>query len=382
MKMNKLFYAFILAVVFGATGILSSCRKELKPIPEQEENILPPDPIASVKGFYIVNEGNMNMNKASLDYMDYTTGNYRRNIYNKANPAVVKGLGDVGNDIGVYGSKLYVVVNISNKVEVMDVKTGKRITQININNCRYITFDKGKAYVSAYLGKVGDPNATQGIVAQIDTSSLTEIKRVDVGRQPEEMAIVGQKLYVANSGGYSPQQYERTISVVDLNTFSVLKNIDVAINLHRLKADKYGDLYVTSRGNYYDIPSKMYVIDTKTDQVKKIFDFAVSNLVIDGDVAYYYGSDWNYNEAKFVVTYGMLNVKDELLLDRKFISDGTDKSITIPYGIAVHPVTKDVFVTDAKNYVSPGTVYCFDPSGKKKWSVTTGDIPAHFAFIY
>lgn len=382
MKMNKLFYAFILAVVFGVTGCLTSCRKELKPIPEQEENILPPDPITSVKGFYIVNEGNMNMNKASLDYMDYTTGNYRRNIYNKANPAVVKGLGDVGNDIGVYGSKLYVVVNISNKVEVMDVKTGKRITQININNCRYITFDKGKAYVSAYLGKVGDPNATQGIVAQIDTSSLTEIKRVDVGRQPEEMAIVGQKLYVANSGGYSPQQYERTISVVDLNTFSVVKNIDVAINLHRLKVDKYGDLYVTSRGNYYDIPSKMYVIDTKTDQVKKIFDFAVSNLVIDGDVAYYYGSDWNYNEAKFVVTYGMLNVKDELLLDRKFISDGTDKSITIPYGIAVHPVTKDVFVTDAKNYVSPGTVYCFDPSGKKKWSVTTGDIPAHFAFIY
>ena len=51
------------------------------------------------------------------------------------------------------------------------------------------------------------------------------------------------------------------------------------------------------------------------------------------------------------------------------------------YGLAVNPETKEIFVTDAKNYVSPGTLYCFSPDGKKKWSVTTGDIPAHFAFL-
>ncbi|TKC09288.1 YncE family protein [Pedobacter frigoris] len=370
----------ILLIAFSV--LMASCRKDLKPIPEEQQQVIPPDPLSTVKGFYLVNEGNMNMNKASLDYMDYTKGIYRRNIYNEVNPSIVKGLGDVANDIGVYGSKLYIVVNVSNKVEVLDVRTGKRITQINITNCRYITFKDGKAYVSAYLGKVGDPKAPNGVVVQIDTVSLTEVKRVDVGRQPEEMAIVGQKLYVANSGGYSPGAYERTVSVVDLNSFAVIKNIAVAINLHRLKADQYGDLYVTSRGDYYDIPSKMFVIDTKTDEVKKTFDIAVSNLVIDGDIAYYYGSEWSYDEAKFTVTYGMLNVKNETLMDRGFISDGTDKSITIPYGIAVHPITKEVFVTDAKNYVSPGKLYCFNTAGQKKWTVTTGDIPAHFAFIY
>jgi DNA-binding beta-propeller fold protein YncE len=370
-------------VILIAFSILTiSCRKDLKPIPEQQQQVLPPDPVSSIKGFYLVNEGNMNMNKASLDYMDYTTGIYRKNIYNQANPAVVKGLGDVANDIGVYGSKLYVVVNVSNKVEVLDVKTGQRISQINITNCRYITFNNGKAYVSAYLGKVGDPKAPNGIVAQIDTTSLTEVKRIDVGRQPEEMAIVGQKLYVANSGGYSPAAYERTVSVIDLNSFTVIKLIDVAINLHRLKADRYGDLYVTSRGNYYDIPSKLFVIDTQTDQVKKTFDIGVSNMAIDGDIAYFYGTAWSYDTGKNTITYGMLNVKDEVVLNKTFITDGTDKSISIPYGIAVHPITKEVFVTDARNYVSPGTLYCFDPNGKKKWSVTTGDIPAHFAFTY
>ena len=42
-----------------------------------------------------------------------------------------------------------------------------------------------------------------------------------------------------------------------------------------------------------------------------------------------------------------------------FIKDGTDASIKHPYGIAVNPVTKDIYVTDAKSYVVSGTVYCF-----------------------
>lgn len=381
MKRAKLnIMRLVLVVVLGCLTV--ACRKDLKPIPEQRQAILPADPSAQIRGFYVVNEGNMNMNKASLDYLDYTTGIYRRNIYNEANPEVVKGLGDVANDIGVYGSKLYVVVNVSNKVEVLDAKSGKRIKQINIINCRYITFNEGKAYVSAYLGKVGDPKAANGIVAEIDTTALTETRRIEVGRQPEEIAIVGQKLYVANSGGYSPKSYERKVSVIDISSFTVIKQIDVDINLHRLKADQYGDLYVTSRGNYYDIGSKLFVIDTKTDLIKKSFDMPVGNLAIDGDIAYFFSTGWSYNTGKNNITYGMFNVKDEVLMDKKFITDGTDKGITVPYGIAVHPITKEVFVTDAGSYVSPGTLYCFDINGRKKWSVTTGDIPAHFAFIY
>lgn len=362
--------------------IYSSCRKASQPIPEEVKTLLPADPASVVKGFYLLNEGNMNMNKASLDYLDYTTGEYRRNIYNQTNPEVTKGLGDVGNDIGIYGSKVYVVVNVSNKVEILNARTGKRISVITIANCRYVTFHNGKAYVSAYLGKVGDPNAPNGAVDEIDTASLQITRKVTVGRQPEEMAIVGEKLYVANSGGYSPPNYERTVSVVDLATFTELKRIDVAINLDRVKADKYGDIYVTSRGDYYKIPSKLFVIDTKTDQVKKEFDFGVSNLWIDDDIAYMYSYEFSYITGGNVTTYSMLNVKDETVINRKFITDGTETQIKVPYGIAVNPITKEVLVTDAKDYVTPGTLYCFDVNGKKKWSVTAGDIPAHFAFAY
>jgi DNA-binding beta-propeller fold protein YncE len=81
------------------------------------------------------------------------------------------------------------------------------------------------------------------------------------------------------------------------------------------------------------------------------------------------------------VTYGIVDVARKEIVTRNFITDGTERSIRIPYGIAVNPVSKDIYVTDAKNYVSPGTLYCFDREGKQKWNVRTGDIPAHFVLL-
>lgn len=368
--------AFVLAVL-----LISSCRKDPQPLPATVVRV-EADPSSAIKGFYLVNEGNMNMNKASLDYLDIQNGLYTRNLYNQVNPDATRGLGDVGNDIGVYGSKLYVVVNVSNKVEVLNAKTGKKIGQINITNCRYIQFYKGKAYVSAYLGQVGDPNAPNGAVDEIDTTNLTIDRIVEVGRQPEEMVILNDKIYVANSGGYSPKNYESTLSVIDINTFREIKRIPVAINLHRVKADRYGDLYVTSRGDYYTVPSKLFVIDTHTDQVKKVFDIAVSNLTIDDDLAYIFATAWNYTTGKNTISYNLIDVNTETVLTKSYIADGTEKNIKIPYGIAVNPINKDVYLTDAKDYVSPGKLHCYNSSGRLKWSVTTGDIPAHFAFVY
>src|SRR5574344_909952 len=138
-------YILILMIVIA----VQSCRKaDVIVIPDSVPVSEPQ--YTSISGFYLLNEGNMGMNKCTLDYYDYTTGTYTRNIYGNANPSVPKELGDVGNDIAIYGSRLYAVINCSNKVEVMDVSTTKRIGQIDIPNCRYIRFSGGYAYVTSY----------------------------------------------------------------------------------------------------------------------------------------------------------------------------------------------------------------------------------------
>ncbi|ACU61404.1 YncE family protein [Chitinophaga pinensis] len=369
----------LLLLLLAAIAGLSACRKGNGIIPGEETQVGEPDTLRN--GFYLLNEGNMGMNLSTLDYYDRSTGIYKSNIYSQINPGATKELGDVGNDIGIYGSKLYAVINMSDKVDVLDAHSAKRIGQISIRNCRYITFYKGKAYVSSYAATIGDASAGAGYIAEVDTATFQILRTVTVGRQPEEMAIVGDKLYIANSGGYSPPRYERTVSVVDMNTFKETKRIDVAINLHRVKADKYGDVYVTSRGDYYNIHSKLYVIDTQKDIVKDSFNLAASNLAIAGDSAYVYSAEWSYITNKNTVSYAIINVKNETKVTDNFITDGVDKEIKTPYGIAIDPENGDIYVTDAKNYLLPGTLYCFSKAGRKRWSVTAGNIPAHFAFI-
>ncbi|MDT0678531.1 YncE family protein [Autumnicola musiva] len=347
--------------------------------PDDDDDDEPVESDDAVRGFYLLNEGNMSMNKASLDYMDFETGEYRRNVFSQANPNLVGGLGDVGNDIGIYGSKLYVVVNASNKVEVLDADTGVRLKQIDIDNCRYITFYRGKAYLSTYLGNIGDPNAQNGMVAEIDTTSLEITRRVEVGRQPEELVAYNDKIYVANSGGYSPPDYESTISVIDLQDFTETRRIEVAINLHRLKIDSQGDLYVTSRGDYYEIPSRLFVIDTQTEEVKETFDVGVTDLTIHNDIAYMYSTEFSYITGDYNITYTMLDTQTETFLEDSFINEEFREQIEMPYGIAIHPETDEVFITDAKDYVTPGNLYCFS-NGELKWKVQTGDIPAYITF--
>ena len=380
---NLFFFVYFLPLLMVAT----SCREDELVVPT-EYDIIPETPSEStrIRGFYLVNEGNMGSNKCTLDYFDYFTGLYARNFYAERNPAVIKELGDVGNDIGIYGSKMYVVVNCSHKVEVLDARSGVRLGQIDIPNCRYVRFHRGKAYVSAYVGPVLiDPNAPKGAVYEVDTASIQVTRKVIVGYQPEEMEVVDDYMYVANSGGYRAPGYDNTVSVIQMTDFKQIRQIEVGINLHRLKKDGYKQLWVSSRGDHMGRPSRLYVLDSKNPynrmEVTDTIPVACSNMAIRGDSLYYYATEWNSFTASNTISYGIINVRTHEIVSTNFITDGTDREIIIPYGIAVHPETGDIFVTDAKNYVSSGTLYCFGPDGRKKWSVRTGDIPAHIAFL-
>ena len=368
--------------------VLFACREIELVVPTEYELLpgVPIDPDARPAGMYLLNEANMGSNKSSIDYVDFRNAYYVRNIYAERNPEVVKELGDVGNDIQIYGNKLYAVINCSHKVEVMDVRTCKRIGQVDIPNCRYIRFAKGKAYVSAYVGPVAiDPNAQLGAVYEVDTASLAVTRKVTVGYQPDELEVLGEYLYVANSGGYRAPDYDSTVSVVEIYGMKQIQKIPVGINLHRIRKDRYGKLWVTSRGDYNTIPSRLYVLDRKDKNskemvVKDTLDIPCSEMYIQGDSLYFYSVEWNKQTERNTVTYGIIDVRTGQLVTDHFITDGTEQDIVIPYGICVHPTTGDIYVTEAKNYVSSGVLHCYDRHGKKKWSVRTGDIPAHMAF--
>ena len=366
-----------------------SCRTDDYIVYMEDEDTGVKTEQTEVLGMYVLNEGNMGSNKCTLDYLDLSsqdgTIHYLRNIYAERNPNEVKELGDVGNDAQIYGSRLWLVINCSNKVEVLRASDAVKIGKIDVPNCRSVAFHEGYAYVSSYVGPVNvSQDAPLGEVYKIDTLTLKTVAKVTVGYQPEELAVVGDKLYVANSGGYRVPDYDRTVSVIDLKTFQEERKIDVAPNLHRLRADKYGQLWVTSRGDYYEeSPQLFWLAPDAQGQMQKTgtINIPVSDMCIVDDSLYFMGSSFNYTTMKNERTMGIVNVRTHQVVSTQLSSSKEAASIVQPYGIIVHPTHRDFYLMDAKNYLSSGELLHFTPDGTFDYKVNTGDIPAHAVFL-
>ncbi|MET3112643.1 YVTN family beta-propeller protein [Pedobacter sp. CG_S7] len=340
-----------------AVGILGACKKNDAIVIEPEI------PKAERRGLYVLNEGIMNSNNSTLTYYNYENHALIADQFSTVNG---RGLGDTGNDIKLYGSKMYIVVNVSSTLEIINHKTGLSIKKIDLKDGttgrlpRYIVFNKNKAYISSY----------DGTIAVLDTASLAIEKYIKVGRNPEQMAIANGKLYVANSGGLDYPNYDNTVSVVDLATMTEIKKITVVENPGGVVADQYGDVYVLSTGNYETVQSSLATIDSKTDLVKTQVDFSGGSMVVNGDFMYVTATG-----SKIKV----FNTKTEKMEKENFISDGT--KFTYMYGIAVDELTGEVFVTDAKDFITSGEVFCFDKDGNKKYSIKTGLLPNNIVFV-
>lgn len=375
----KHFYPLLAILLF--LTLAAGCREQDTIFIPEEVTVTTPL-FAETDGFFLLNEGNMGSNKATLDRFEYSTGVYTRNIFGMANPDVPKELGDVGNDLAIYGSKMYAVVNCSNKVEVMDAHTARRIGQIDIPNCRRIRFSGPYAYVTSYAGPVEiNPDYTQrGYVAKVDTATLQVVDTCLVGFQPDGLEIAGSKIYVCNSGGYMVPNYENTISVIDLDTFREEGRVEIAINLDRIVADRRGRLWISSRGNYYGVSSALYCYDTRKQRLVHSLPIPVGDMTICGDSIYVVANSFSFAEGEAAWTSAIVDTETASVMRNSLVTDGSQTAIRKPYCIAVNPVTHEIYITDARTFVNPGWLYCYSPEGSLRWSVRTGDAPAHITF--
>ncbi|MDA3614534.1 DUF5074 domain-containing protein [Polluticaenibacter yanchengensis] len=329
--------SFILTAI-----LLVSCRKDenVEVVPEISQ------------GFYVLSEGLFNRNNTTLGYYDYYTKTFTPNIYKAVNGS---DLGDNGTDVIQYGSKLYVVMSGSAYVAVAEAGTVKKIKNIDFKNAsgvnkepRYAVGYKGKVYVSNY----------DKTVSVIDTATLSIVKNIPVGDdKSESLAVYNNKLFVANSGFGSG----KTVSVIDLNTDTFLKDIEVGKNPFNVAVNSRGEVYISHRSDWLD-PSYVpvtYIIDGVNLQVKTKLAAAVSSssIRIHKDIAYLFDS---YGSAGILRTYNSIS---NVIIKEKFITDNT--VIEAPYGLNIDDEKNYVFITDAKDYVSPGAVYGFDNTGKR-----------------
>ena len=356
LKKEIKFYQAVFVLIFPF--VLFSC-----------ETIQPEDPPEdSVFNIWVLNEGLMNGNNGSITAYNTITSEKIDDIYSHVNK---QQLGDVANDILLYGSKVYVAVNISSQICVIDSKSGVLIKQLPImtggigSQPRQIASHNGKIYVCCF----------DGSVVKIDTTSLMIEDTKQAGRNPDGICVANNKLYVSNSGGLDYPNYDNTVSVFDLNSFSEIKKIRVRMNPTQIKADKKGNVYVVSNGNYGDVLPCLQRINSATDDVEKVFnEIEISGFDIYNNYLYFYVYD--YFSGKTL--YQILDLLQDEITNENFISDSD--SPQTPYGISVNPHTGDIYLFDALDYTSKGDVYCFGQNGKKRFKFEAGIIPKKAVF--
>lgn len=181
-------YLLGLAVLLMGTAVMTSCD----PAEDYPETYLQ----VYSTGAYVVNSGNMGSKiESSLTAIDYASSTATQNVFKAANG---RSLGDTANDGIVYGNKIYLAVDQSNTIEVIDKKTKRSIKQIKTTDLlgnaegvepRHIIADGGKVYFTTY----------GGYVAAVDTTSFALQKKWKVGSYPEGLVIAHGNIYVANS---------------------------------------------------------------------------------------------------------------------------------------------------------------------------------------
>ena len=319
----------------------------------------PQPPLPQTAGVFILNRGSWNANNASLSYYNIMERTMIPNVYKTVNGS---DLGDSAEQMLIYGSKIYVTVTTSSRLVVLD-QTGKLLKELPVTNDanaplspRGLAADKGKVYVSYYDGEA---------VAALDTASLTIEKTTLVGRYPERLAVAGGKLYVANSGGGDYPDYGHTVSVVDLESFSVEKEIDVVINPVRLAADSRGDVYLISMGDYGATPNKLQRIDGATGEVSTLGNGSLFSLA--NDKLYVIDAPWGATSVG-CKKYDLLT---ETVESENFLAETPAGGFTAISAISVDPLTGKIYITDSGNYTSTGTLHIFSSDGKLETSVDT-----------
>ncbi len=320
-----------------------------------------PNPVTPpAKGLYVISEGNSSANNAKLGFYNLGTSTFSGDYFIQQNPTETA-LGNTSNDAIVYGGKLYIVMNVSSQVLVLNAYTGTLIKRIdfgaapNFKLPRYAASARGKVYVTAY----------DNTVNIIDTTALTLGTAITVGQDPEGIAVHGNYLYVANSGGLNYPNVDSTVSVIDLNTNAEIKKIKVGYNPNKVEVASNGDVYVSAYGVFGVSNASISVINSTTNTLKTTLGatYQYSHVRIFGNTAYFFN---NYGGAGTAKVY---NTDTNADIRAEFITDGT--VITTPYGINVDEQNGDVYIMDAKDYTTAGAVTCFDKDGKKKFSFAT-----------
>jgi len=315
MKINKL---LVLALLI--TAFFTSCDNtdDDLPLPEIEGDY--------AGGILISHEGTFTDGVGSISFISKDYQIVENNVFSNVNERT---LGTIAQSMAFNGDLAYIIVNVSNQIEVVNRYTFESVATIDtgLSNPRYMAISNGKGYVTNW----GDfTPSDDDYLAVIDLTSNTVIDTINTSYLPEEIVAQGNKVYVATGIFGNGDK----VDVINTETDVLEESITVGNSPNSLQLDNQGDLWVLSSENLIEI-------NTSNDEISKAISLnasitSPSKLNFDNEVLYIYsgGSVYKMDETASIlptdseidgVNFYDMRVKDGKLygLDAKdFARDG------------------------------------------------------------
>ena len=336
MKISKL-----LSALFAATLLFTtSCRTD-DPIDE-------PQPKGAYEnGIFLSNEGNFGSPTATVSFISNDLS-VENKIYSANNGGAV--LGDVLQNIGVNGDNAYLILNNSNKIEIVNRYTFKKVATVSdqVSQPRYIAFAGNNYYVTNSSG-------SSKFVNVYNSTTNAFVKKIDLTSSGERIVEASGKIFVQNASFGSGKK----ITIINPTSNTVEKEVTVP-NGNIKKT-------ISTGGNVYTIAS------TSTDSyIYKLSPTgAISSTITLTGIAN--GNNLEIDGTKFFFSSGAKVYSMDLsstVIPATPVLTLTDNSWSALYGFSV--IDGKIYISNANGFTADSTVEIYSTAGTLLKTVTAG----------
>lgn len=316
------------------------------------------DDVTGEGNVLVLNEGGFFAGNASVTSYDPITGEAEQNYFSKHNGG--RPLGDIAHSITRIGDRLFIVVNNSHKIEVVDPETFESVETIYFDGSlspRYIEqVADNKAYVTTFTDSV----------AILDIAAFEITGYINAGSRTEGIAVAGQRAYVANTFNkdWSPAT---TVSVINTSDDEIIDSIELRAGPSSVKLDSQNRLWVVCHGTYGDNNGAVYVLDGNDGSIIETIELNAGG----GDIVFYEDVQSAYISSGGIRVIDMteLTISDAPLAARNFYSLGFDDT-TDPR----------IYAGVEKGAEQAGVALVYEINGTVADSFSTGIFPGSFYF--
>ena len=345
---------------------------------DDEENSAPLNPPTEVKGLvspmFVVTQGNQFAGIAGgIDYIPGMNDSLTVNLdyFNTVNQ---QSLGDTPEHAVKYDSRIYVPMNGSNLLWVLDAQTLKVIKKVQTSStvgAWDVCGSNGYVYLINY--------GPEGYVTRMDTTNYELQGSVHVGAYPYDMVAANGKIYVAMSGDFEQNYADgKKVVIIDEATFQHNGEIAVGLNPSQIMANKIGELFVMCQGDYATVQPKVQ----KVSRTGEVTDFCTGGIcAMDGNDLYvlHFTSDYQ-NDVATIDSLERIHTIDKSAVN---VPLENAQKVGLPSALNINPANGHIVIGSSASplaFSERGFISEFKKDGKAVARMQVGVLPFDVVF--